>query len=484
MWPPKLISKVAPIIFADSLKLRQHYDSYIKTVLCPVWSLRVETLSALMDLRDYVEDTWAILIKDFGLTCKMILSVEGLISVLKQKAAAERHKIVLAFLEENALSLKGRVEAACSPKDFVCFSIDRELEKLFDIGLQVTRFRPLLKCSRESIESVVKSMEESPDLDISDFQKFCKDLGLTSLWPVLAIWASNQRGDVEEVFLHCPLPRVFGAPSCVRNAVEKNASPETISRRPRDSLCLKKAVLAGHGFLGWYNSKWTTKPLARAYLVANLPGLDKHVWCLNPETLEAAIYKINCDDTVSVLMEFELQHDEVCGKPNWIDCQRDSEGSIVLLWGHINPLTGALYTQNVAGFDDSLLAGKMEFLEDIATLPNRRCLDSRIDYRDHGNLLSVHHSVSDRPIDEMNRDRLWTHNYEVVFSDNLLLTLSTDARPIEAIYGSPHDMLLLSPLSSTQGLQQWALEDKKYILKDSSSIIGCPVKHWQSLSVA
>jgi hypothetical protein len=52
------------------------------------------------------------------------------------------------------------------------------------------------------------------------------------------------------------------------------------------------------------------------------------------------------------ILEFEVPKDETEGLPTWIDCQRDQEGSLVFLWGHINAQTGGLTTQNVIALDE------------------------------------------------------------------------------------------------------------------------------------
>jgi hypothetical protein len=90
-----------------------------------------------------------------------------------------------------------------------------------------------------------------------------------------------------------------------------------------------------------------------------------------------------------------------------------------------------------------------------------------MDWRDHANLLSVNHTVKD---DAVEGDRHWTHTYEIVFGPSLLMSMSTDSRPIEAVYGNPHDIVLLSPLSSSRALQHWSLKDNAYVLIDQREV--------------
>jgi hypothetical protein len=83
------------------------------------------------------------------------------------------------------------------------------------------------------------------------------------------------------------------------------------------------------------------------------------------------------------------------------------------------------------------------------------------------------------------------------------MTLTTDARPIESIYGSPEDLVLLSPLSSSEPLQHWTLVAAKqeaaktegpdgarpdatrpeYKMTASLKVPKLDVGHWQNVCV-
>jgi hypothetical protein len=482
MWPPKLLETVGPLVFSDS---RKYYDAFVKQIMWPTWTNEASKLSSLIDFRDFAEDAWALYTKSFGLTLAPSLTFDLLIKALKATTdIAKRKTSTVNFLQENAFALREHLKTW--PTAFVSFAIELELETFYSVASKVSRFRPVLKCSVDSIEQVIKQFETTQDLTLEHFQGFCRDLGLTTLWPILALWHSHERGDVEEVFLHAPLPRIFGATSCIRNAIERNCNPAKLAKNTRSPFQFDKSVIAGNGYLAFKSAtEYEVHKAPRASLVANLPGISegRYVWCLKPESLEAAIY---CLEPFKLVLEFEVPKDETDSVPNWIDCQRDTEGALVLLWGHINSLTGNLNTQNVLALDEDALVSNrglnIDFLQSISGLPNRHHVgQARIDWRDHGNLLSVHHTVND---EQQGLQRLWTHNYEIVFADYLLMTLSTDARPIESIYGSPFDVVLLSPLSSTQPLQHWTLEDAKYVLKASQQVPKHPSANWTSVCVA
>lgn len=486
MWSADLLKSLGSILFADSAKPRDHYVSYVKSILRPKWVSDLSAASSLLDFRDYAEDTIGTLTSSFS--CDLTsttLTIDKLVKALKKASdATARRNLTVAYIEENAYCYKNTIQVSSIPTEFISFCIEKELDVFFSHAKGIGRFRPLLKAPREALETVLKDMENystTNPLKIENIQQYSKDLGLLTLWPILAMWTSNQRGDVEDVFLHPPMPRIFGSQSCLKNEIDRSKKPQELVKKARKSLSMRNVILSGNGHLAWKcDTEWIIEKCDQAYLVSSLPGLElRHVWTLKPGTLEASIV---CLEPYKVVAQFELTPDEVSGEPNWIDCQRDSEGSLVLLWGTINPLTGSLFTQNIMAFDEDCLTESkpFEMLDTISEIPSRKSIGNRVDWRDHGNLLSVHHSVSDSVT---NGERSWNHTYEIVFGQHLLLTLQSDSRPIEAVYGCPHDVFLLSPLSSKNAVQHWTLEDK-YSLSETMEIPKCPTSHWSSFCVS
>lgn len=468
MLPDKVLAELAPILFGARVgTLQSYYALFVQGPLKARWTSDVASIQSLMDFKYYTEDTWALHIKAYGVEPTALeVPFEKLLRAIKATSETRRRQaLTVAFLEEHALLLRTIVGPNRLAADFVRFSIEKELEAFFATGSKIAKYVPLLKSPRDAIETIANEMESTDAVTVSGLQTWASALGATSLWPVLALWSSSKQGTIDETFLHAPLPRIFGAPSCVRNAVDRQSAPERLvksSTVAHSAFDIGRAILSGNGQLAYRataassTADWTIVEASRAHLVARIPGVTgRCVWALKPETREAAIYQL--EPVWKTLAEFELPIDEVEGHPNWIDCQRDTEGSIWLLWGRINPLTGALYTQHTAAFDeDALHSEAFEFLESPSgEVPNRRSRGARIDYRDHGNLLSVHHEVHD---DNTATERRWTHSFDVVFGNHLLMTLKTDSRPVEAIYGSPLQMILLSPLSSS-ALQEWRLVD-------------------------
>ena len=497
MWPPNILQTVGPHLITDNKKLGSYFIQFIKKCLWPKWSSELQKITSLLDFRDYAEDTLSQL-KASVLTEKNLVEDEGIQSVYAELKVtcelAKRRTLVCEYLDTKATALTNKlsIKSFLRP-DFVTFIIESELDAYFATARELCLFRPLLKSSPETIEKIIKCMNASgQSLTLKNLKEFEKDLGLSSLLPVLALFKTNELGETEDIFLNTPLPRMFGAPLSIRKDLERTCDYGKIVRATsKNEVFLNKTVVAGSGYLAWTSvvdsvEKWTIKELPRAYLVAPLPGLKGHVWTLQPKTCSAAIYRL--EPTFHCVMEFDLPQDADASEPNWIDCQRDSEGALVLLWATLNVVTGSPINENMVALDEeSILSNdpkEINFLSTIAEMPNRCKTGARIDWRDHGNLLSVHHTVKDDaqvmgPV----MGRHWTHTYEIVFASTLLMSMTTDARPIESVYGSPLDIILLSPLSSKQALQHWKLNltEKKYELLETKIGPKRPIGQWKNV---
>ena len=449
MWPHAILSGACSIL--DASKAPAHFILYVSKVLRPKWSSEMHSVQNLLDFRNYAEDAWAHCKVFFIDTVLEDPRFDLLLRELKVILdAAKRRLLVVGFLEQSLQALRSK--ATYKDLGFAAFALDQELDNYFKVSGPLTRFRPLLKASRDTVEQVMTKM--STQNTFEDLEGFASDLGLIeplNLWPVFALWRAHYNGESEELFLHTPLPRVFGGPNTHYKDIEKACDFSTIARRPHKNFSFSNVVLAGNGALAYKtNGLWQQKQVQQAGLVCGLPGLSKKIWLLDPKTMKASIYDLTQDKNI---LEFDLPGSQEV--PNWIDCQRDAEGSLILMWAYLNPITGAVAHENMVALDEDLLAtGQGDFLQQISSLPQRRQRGSRLDFRDHGNLVNVHHSVKDT---QSSQGRLWTHNYEVIFANTLLMTLETDSRPIESVYGSPFDIVLFSPLSSKQALQHWTL---------------------------
>ena len=481
MWPSSLLDQICVVLFgSEEYKLRRYYDEYVLKVLRPQWTSECVKLTGLIDLRDFAEDTLGLLAHKFGAgasTGPMDLLIK---QIKNTQEPSVRRSVTVQYLQDQALTFGPLVSMRNAPHDLVAYVLDQELEIFFKHARDIIKYRPLVSTSSEVIEAVVKDMDSiGPAATLDHFMKWSADMGLKTMWHVLALWAANQRGEVEDLFMHVPMPRVFGHPSCVRNAIEKKGAPRKLCKATAHAdIDMDRVVLAAQGLLTYkLNGTFQSLTVPQAHLVAVLPGCSKRlVWCLEPKTMSAAIVDLAA---AKKLVEFELPHEE---EPNWIDCQRDSEGTLVLMWGRINALTGALMTQNYMGLASE---EALDQFVDPVSMPARTSVGSRIDFRDHGNLLAVHHTVAETAA---SGTRCWTHSYQVVFGDHQIMEMTSTSRPIEAIFGSPVALLMLSPLSESSAIQLWALESvdgsDKYVMKKASSVPKLPTGYYTSVTVA
>jgi len=495
VWPEDLLKSIGPTVFQNGTTLKPLFEGFLKSRKRVQWASELASISGLLNIRDYVEDTLNTMCHQFKVTGTEGPSLDILQSSLKRTIeATERRTIALAYLEEHALSLRQKITVDAAPTDFVAYAIQQELATFFSHADTMIRFRPLLKASKDLVDTTIQQIESlGPSLTFANVQAFARDLGLKTVWPILAMVVSIQNDTSDRYFLNTPMPRVFGAPSCVRNSLNRRVDPHKLVRASRTPLRMSQSVLAGPGHIAYKpgpDQPFEIWPLKHAGLIAAIPGVPngRYIWALDTKTFEGGLYRLGKSGP-SLMVEFEVPRDETDVEPNWIDCQRDQEGSLVLLWGHISPQTGNINTQNVMIFDDTVFtSGKdITFLTEMHAMPNRRSEGTRIDWRDHGNLVSVHHTVqedqkSDGPEASL---RSWQHTYEIVFGDFLLMTITTDARPIESVFGSPTEMILLSPMSSKNALQLWSLRpnDTAYDMTHSMEIPKCPKHYWTSLTV-
>ena len=509
MWPPKLLDQVCGVLFRnEGQKVQAYFRDYVDEVLKPHWTSQVSKLTGLIDLRDFAEDTIQLLAQQYDASI-VGTPMDLLIRSIKNSSDAHvRRNVTVAFIRDQAMSMSHTIGTEKVYRDLAAYVLSRETDIFYKHSADIVRYRPMLPMPVEAIESTVRHMESvGSEATLDHFLAWASGLGLKTLWPVLALWDSNANGTVETTFLHVPMPRVFGAPSCVRNAIEKRAAPSLCKFTHHSNVQLDRIVLAGQGTLAFRerhydettstfktSSQFKTLELPQAYLVAGFPGTSRPmVWCLNPKTLGACVVDLSAGRSV---LEFDVPHEDHDAEANWIDCQRDSEGRLVLMWGHINSLTGALGCQNVMGLDEDSLE---PFDVEPSGLPNRSRVGTRVDYRDHGNLLSVHHVVHDvvddtrdgKPGDgKPSGPRVWNHVYQVVFGQYQILEMSSKSRPVTAIFGSPLDFVMLSPLSSTSPLQLWSLTSsiegsgETYTMTHSCAVPKLCVGSWASIALA
>lgn len=476
MWQSEILSRVSYLL--DPQSLPAQFVLFVNRILKPKWNTELSYTTSLLDFRDYAEDSWLQLKQRFsGPNISQEPRFDLLQKELKLLCDPMRRKLlVCSFLESSAQALRSEIKPI--DLDFIAFALNQEIDSYFSTCSSLLKFRPILSSSRESIELVMSKMNSENTYE--DLVEFAGLLGLVNplnLWPVLAMWRAHYYGESEDLFLHVPMSRVFGCPSAQYKDIDRKCNFKTIAKPALKNFSFDNLVLAGHGVLAFKKQEqWIIADVPQAGLVCAIPGLEEKIWLVNSKTAKASIYDIKLEKNI---LEFDLP--VLDSEPNWIDCQRDSEGSLILIWSTLNSITGSSQNEHMIALEEDLLAsGKGDFLASISVIPNRRAPGTRLDFRDHGNLVNCYHAVRDS---ESNNKRVWIHTYEICFASTLLMTLETDSRPIEAVYGSPFDIVLLSPLSSKQAIQHWSLDsNNKFVLKNTSI---CPKnnKNWQGITI-
>ena len=184
-------------------------------------------MTNVIHFRDYVEDLVSV-------------NTSKLVSAIKSTSDVSlRVSYCLAFLHEHFALQKYNLDDT----KFVEFAINQELDKFFEIARSIIRFRPVLKNSRETLEAVLQSFTKCPTVE--SFVDLSKKLKHSNIWPCLALYVSHLRGEAEEYFLHCPMPRIFGSTSGMRNAIEKASNIEKLLVKSA-SLSIQNVVLGSH----------------------------------------------------------------------------------------------------------------------------------------------------------------------------------------------------------------------------------------------
>ena len=247
MWPEVLLTTIGPILLKKS-SLINHYKTYVVDKLKPVWYSKLGHITNLLDFRDYVEDTLLQLQAELDVTQEFTIA-----DLLLKLKSSDRRNECLEFLCSKALDLAPELSLFTKSKPLIAFCLDSELDKYFKASKELT-FRPLLKVAPSIIESVVKEIEIIDKLlSIKDLERFQKMLQASSLWSPLALLKANHQGELEDIFLNVPMPKVFGQPnSYIRSELDRKCNFDAIAKPSKKKLDFKKVVLLSGDTIYFY----------------------------------------------------------------------------------------------------------------------------------------------------------------------------------------------------------------------------------------
>ncbi len=325
----------------------------------------------VVDYRDVAED----LLEQYGITCNFAVPREN-----RKRACAE---LVVSHMSKATES--------CLPyKDFALQSACCKWLALTDPTMTL---RPRIRLSADKIESILSSIEAVAHDCTYDAIALHSNSNNIPLMAVLSMLYAILKGlDVDDVFVLPPKTSVRGNLCVLRDTTTEKVSLKSCKKQSPD---LKRYVLAYEGLLLVRSGDTTTKiaePSAK--LIVPVPGLDIFVgtmlrrYAIVAKDTTAAVLALTFDGpTVRCVKRMEID----LGDPaDFIDCQRDRDDNIVFFWGQRNALTGGASVQFVAWTEDEFLS-KTPTVNVVEThkVPNRMTGNVRMDYRDHGNLLTL-----------------------------------------------------------------------------------------------
>jgi hypothetical protein len=201
------------------------------------------------------------------------------------------------------------------------------------------------------------------------------------------------------------------------------------------------------------NDTWTTLEDPNIYHVAIVPGLELSV----TETAKRCYY-IFAKDTTAVVFAVttttggnakvskhfakKLEIDLDVETLDYLDCQRDRDNNIVLLYGTMNHNTGSIDTNYFAWSEDDFTNRKIiPDPKETTKLPNRYLEGTKIDFRDHGNLISLLNLTNEKQLDHSRHFQF----VQGIYYGNVLVPYEMPPGiRIVRLYGSPHKFIFLA----------------------------------------
>jgi hypothetical protein len=325
----------------------------------------------VVDYRDVAED----LLERYGITCNFAVPRDN-----RKRACAEL-----------VLSQMGKAADTCLPyKDY---ALQHACSTWLQFSDPSMTLRPRIRLATDKIETVLTSIEAvAHDCTYAHLTHHLTVSGVPILASLSMLYCMLKGIDVDDTFVLPPKTSVRGNLCVLRDTSSETVSLKSCKKQSPD---LKRFVLSYDGHLLVRSGDTTTKivePCAK--LVVPVPGLDVFVgtmlrrYAIVAKDSTAAVLALTFDGTsVKCVKRMEID----LGEPaDFIDCQRDRDDNIVFFWGQRNALTGGASVQLVAWTEEDFLS-KTPTVNVVEThkVPNRMTANARVDYRDHGNLLSL-----------------------------------------------------------------------------------------------
>ena len=409
-------------------------EKFKQTLSYETFLPKLQGLEDVLQFRDAAEE----IITDFCITKDFTLPRDLLKQDDKSTYVA---KALYTFILEN-LQVK---RPWC--KDYIDYVWSSIAEEWLANTDPLLTLKPRLKASLADLEAVLGEIESQADFATRVLCKlWANKLQCPSIVPVVSILYCIRKGiDLDDTFVNCPQTSVLGAPCMWRDSeLQDPLMTNLVLQSKKQVPELSKTIFLSNGKL-FYKSCLTDpeysvlqEPLAQHG--AWVPGLEITIQNIRRRYLvlakgsTACIYAVSYTEDQKVLFnkkaEFDLDEEEPI---TYLDCQRDRDAKIVVLWGHFNNNTGAVSDVSYFAWTEDDFIARKGNPQTTTKLPNRTVAATRIDYRDHGNLLSL---VTDMKEAEVEGVRTFLYTQAIVFG-NVQLPVPMKGTRFVHIYGSP-----------------------------------------------
>lgn len=412
--------------YVQKLLTKQNFDDWKQSLRSTMFEDRFKGIDEVLELRDLCED---ILETEYYITKVFNLPKE--ITKVSNRCA-----IASATLYNHIVE-----HAVCKepwPKDYIDYVLQKEAQAWLELTDPKVTIRPRFKLAREELDELINTIEAQCAVCNKTWVKMWSiKLGFPdSIVPVLGIlYAIIKEQDLDDLFIDCPKSVVLGAPCNYREIIDAI----TVKAKSQ-SIDYSTFMLASNGSIYAYTTKWHKfiEPLAK-YLVW-VPGLEQTVQIEQGPAIRR--YIIVAKDNVAAIMavtygpngmliiskkaEFDLTE-----TIDYLDCQRDRDNNIILLFGQFNHHIGSLKTVNYCGWTEEEFVQRKEGTIEPKRLLNRTSASARIDFRDHGNLLALVSNITEKNETE----RQFFYEQSIHFG-SYVIPMHFEKR-LYAVYGSP-----------------------------------------------
>lgn len=380
-----------------------------------------QSCSDLLEYRDAAED----LLGAYGVTTDFVLPKAS-----KTDMASACAKHVQDILQKHARK---------DTRMYKMFVIDKACKDWMHFTDPYMTMRPRMKTPVHVIEKVLADMENH-EWTTSRIAEWAAELNTAQL-PVLSMmWCLTNDVDVDDAFMHAPKSTVRGACCTLRNMHHGVAD---VKRCKAQSPDINRPIFVQNGSIKVFQAdgKYALVKEPCAFYGVPVPGTDvitddnlrRYIVVAKGSTAAILEIRYTKDKMPSVKRMFEMDLEE-SAPIDFLDCQRDRDANIVLIWGHRAEYTGGAELKYFALSYEDFMNKKVNMAPfETSKLPDRSTPGTRIDFRDHGNLLALANFITEGTDDAK---RTFQLNQHVIYGSTAISNPKLPER-LFAAFGAP-----------------------------------------------